>query len=188
MNKRIIHRGVFALVLIAGLTACNEKKNTQSEISSPQLRLPQPSTAPVSDTERKNSYQTKLGGREYAISIVRRADSLLSRVKDETGKEYYDNRVEITVTRDNEAFFSRSFTKNDFLGELSENEERGTVLLGMAFDESRSDERTLCFGAQIGQPGIEEGPAFTVTVRLDNKQQTIARDNEQDSTGEDMME
>ena len=58
----------------------------------------------------------------------------------------------------------------------------------MAYDETASvSGLVLRFGAQVGQPGIGEGPAFTVELSLDGSVR-IVRDSNQDTTGDDGME
>ena len=53
----------------------------------------------------------------------------------------------------------------------------------MAFDSEKSDASALRLGAQIGQVGIEEGPAFSVEIPLNGGASSIVRDQEQDTTG-----
>ena len=55
----------------------------------------------------------------------------------------------------------------------------------MAFDQENSSAATLRFGAQIGQPGIEEGPAFIVEIPTGGGACSIVRDMRQDTMGEE---
>ena len=55
----------------------------------------------------------------------------------------------------------------------------------MAFDQENSSAATLRFGAQIGQPGIEEGPAFIVEIPAGGGACSIVRDMRQDTMGEE---
>ena len=57
----------------------------------------------------------------------------------------------------------------------------------MAFDTVKSDDRNIYLGAQVGQIGLEEGPAFSVQIPLDGGKARIVRDNVQDTTGDDSM-
>ncbi|MCI6725083.1 MAG: DUF4738 domain-containing protein, partial [Bacteroidales bacterium] len=115
------------------------------------------------------------------------ADQQLPVVTDEVGKQYYDNRVQVDITADGKPFYSHAFTREAFAGFATEQETVGCVLLGMAFDSERSDAHALRLGAQIGQVGIEEGPAFIVEIPLDGGAASIVRDKQQDTTGDDGM-
>lgn len=142
---------------------------------------------PYADSPLNNDYKATLGGHAYEIRIARHADKALPVVHDDMGAAYYDNRVDVTVTRDGAAFFSRAYTKEAFADFLSANESRGMVLLGMAYDPERSNERAIHIGAQIGQIGIEEGPAFSIEIPLDGSAASITRDKNQDTSGDDSL-
>ena len=58
----------------------------------------------------------------------------------------------------------------------------------MAYDSAKSDAHTIRLGAQVGQVGIEEGPAFSIEIPLDGGAMSIVRDNNQDTTGDDMTD
>ena len=120
--------------------------------------------------------------------MERRADTSLPVVTDELGNRFYDNRVEVSILRDGQSFLQRSYTKDAFSDFLSASDKQGTVLLGMAFDADRSDSRAIRLGAQIGQVGVEEGPAFIVEIPLSGAASSIVRDSNQDTTGDDGME
>lgn len=60
----------------------------------------------------------------------------------------------------------------------------------MAFDSEKTqkDKRIIYLGAQVGQVGIEEGPAFSIEIPLDGSASSIVRDTAQDNTGGDMTD
>lgn len=176
------------IVFLVALSACGEKKATVEDKNDTPTASVQQKAGPTADKDREYAYNARLGNSDYVIRVKRSADKALPTVTDETGISYYDNRVEIVVTRNDEQLIARTFTKADFRTLLSKEEEKGTVLLGMAFDSEQSTPNAIKLGAQIGQPGIEEGPAFTVSLPLNGGTPTIERDNKQDSTGEDMMD
>lgn len=135
-------------------------------------------------TELKQTYTAEFGNRHYDIHMKRTSAVDLPKVVDEFGTESYDNRVEIILSSEGKALYEKSFTKENFLPYLKENEKKETILLGMAYDASHSDSKSFCFGAQIGLPGVEEGPAFRVFINMNNGAVTIERDIEQDTTGD----
>ena len=174
-----------ALLLCATLCACGKGKSDSDNASADSTAQQTVSNAPYADPSQSNTYQAKLAGRSFEITIKREADKSLPTVTDELNKKFYDNRVDVTIKADGQEFFSRSYTREAFQDFLSENEKEGTVLLGMAFDSEKSDGHAIRLGAQIGQVGIEEGPAFTVEIPLDGSASSIVRDKEQDTTGDD---
>ncbi len=142
---------------------------------------------PFSDPDLKMEYTARLGGKEYAVTVKRSADPSQPVVEDELGRQYYDNRVTVTVTRDGEPFSEKSYTKDSFRDFLTPSDSKGTVLLGMAFDADGSDGHAIRLTAQVGQPGIEEGPGFIVELPLGGGPESILRDKRQDTAKEDLM-
>lgn len=123
--------------------------------------------APYAEPTQSNAYTTKLAGKQFEITISRVADKTLPIVKDDLGKEFYDNRVDVVIKCNGQEFYKNSFTKDAFSEFLTTAADRqGTVLLGMAYDSAKSDGHAIRLGAQIGQVGIEEGPAFSIEIPL----------------------
>ena len=167
--------------------ACGGKK-TESEASTNDTTTAVASNKPYADPSQKNEYKAHLGGADYVVTILREADSSLPIATDDLGNKFYDNRVIVTVKRGAEEVVNKTFTKENFSDFLTTSTDRqGTVLLGMAYDSEKSDGHTLRLGAQIGQVGIEEGPAFTVEIPFDGGAVSIVRDTNQDTTGDDGM-
>ena len=189
INKmRIMKISVLGACAIFMLSSCGEKKSNVKEEAQQTEQQQAVAGTPYAEPELKNSSTAKLGGRTYQITVERRADTSLPVVTDELGNRFYDNRVEVSILRDGQPFFKRSYTKDAFSDFLSASDKQGTVLLGMAFDADRSDSRVIRLGAQIGQVGVEEGPAFVVEIPLGGGAPSIVRDSNQDTTGDDGME
>lgn len=180
---------VFALLIAASLTACGGNKTDGNTTDTDTAQTAVNNNAPYAEPGQNNTYTASLAGNNFEITIKREADKTLPVVTDDLGKEFYDNRVEVTITKGGEEFFKKTYTKEAFAGFLtSESESQGTVLLGMAYDSAKSDGHAIRLGAQIGQVGIEEGPAFTIEIPLDGSASSIVRDNNQDTTGNDMTD
>lgn len=181
------HLLVFSAFVLS-VVACGGQKDSSAETSSADSTA-QAAPTVQEDPVRENRSEVKLGGKDYVVTVTREADAEAATVQDENGVAWRDNVVRISVTEaGGEEVVSRTFHKADFADKLSESEANGTVLLGMAFDETASGSgRVLRFGAQIGQPVIGEGPAFTVELSLDGSVR-IVRDVNQDTTGDDGME
>lgn len=170
-------------VAALALAACGGKTGQNAETQ--DTAAVQQETGPHADNELNREYEATLGGHRFEINIKRTADATLPAVSDELGGTFYDNRVEITATRDGEELFTKQFTKSDFADFVPAADSKGCVLLGMAFDQENSSAATLRFGAQIGQPGIEEGPAFIVEIPTGGGACSIVRDMRQDTMGEE---
>ena len=183
--KKISVLGACAVIMLA---SCGEKKSN-AEVETRQTEQQQVTAdTPYAESELKNTSTAQLGGKTYQITVARRADTSLPLITDELGKKYYDNRVEVNILRDGEPFFQSSYTKDAFSDFLSASDKQGSVLLGMAFDADKSDAHAIRLGAQIGQVGVEEGPAFIVEIPLSGAASSIVRDSNQDTTGDDGME
>ncbi len=186
--KRIYIAICIAAATVA-LASCGGKTEQQAETNADTTQTATDNT-PYADPAQTMKNEFQAGGHQYEITIHREADKQLPIVSDDLGKKFYDNRVDVTITRDGQDFFKRSYTKEAFESFLTEADKHGTVLLGMAFDSEKTqkDKRIIYLGAQVGQVGIEEGPAFSVEIPLDGSASSIVRDTAQDNTGGDMTD
>lgn len=184
MIKQFMYAAAF-VAMTAQCVACGGSSGAKEAATTDSLQTATNNDEPYADNDRDYTQTARLGGHDYSVRIRRTADKELPVVTDELGKKFYDNRVEVSIMRDGKQFFNRSYTKDAFREFLSDEEQKGTVLLGMAFDADRSDGKTIRLGAQVGQTGIEEGPAFCVEIPLDGSASSIVRDKNQDTTGDD---
>lgn len=166
---------LFALTLSCGGSKEAEVKNTKPQETTEVAQ------GPIADREWSYKYNELLDGHQYEIAIRRYSNPELPLIKDELGQEYYDNSVEINIQRDAKPFYSKTFTKDAFWNFLSDTYKTNSILQGIAFD--KSDAEGLHFGAQIGLPDGEGGPAFIVTISKQGMM-SIVRDHNQDTQGE----
>lgn len=172
--------GWVAFLVLGMAAACTggEQPEKNESVDSVQLAA---KTEPMADSEQTAMVKVKLGGSDYEVSLHRFPDRKLPLVIDELEQQFYDNSVQVTVRRDGEAFFDRTFSKEAFAQFLSETDYKGGMLLGMNCDTARCDRSTLCFTAQVGQAG--EGPAFLVLVPTNGGEVKVSRDNLQEEIG-----
>ncbi len=168
----------FALMITT--YSCGGNKETLPPTIQEETKEEKPK-GPISDREWSYDYTEILDGHQYQISIHRHSNSKLPIIKDELGQEYYDNCAELTILRDGKKFYSKTFTKDAFWDFLSEADRKNSMLQGLAFDQPYSD--GLQFGAQIGLPDGEGGPAFIVTISKKGTM-SIMKDHNQDTQGE----
>ena len=154
-----------AAVLAMAVAGCQSKENgnkAESSETDPQFAAdaPQPSS---SDLFRNDTMVVV--GHDYIVTIDRKTDESLPRVKDENDVVFFDNSVAVSIKENGGTVFERTFTKADFESYLSETDRAVCVFQGMALDRDHSASTTVCLGAQLGQPGLDgEGPAFNVLV------------------------
>ena len=168
----------FALIITT--YSCGGNKETSTPITQEETKTER-QEGPISDREWSYDYTEILDGHQYQISIHRHSNPNLPIIKDELGQEYYDNSIDLTILRDGKKFYSKTFTKDAFWDFLSETDRKNSMLQGLAFDQPNSE--GLLFGAQIGLPDGDGGPAFIVTISKKGTM-SITKDHNQDTQGE----
>lgn len=187
--KKIVLFSLLAATLLLSV-ACKQdsvktEKEGQSLAAATEPMGPQPST---SDLLQETTLRFE-GETPIVVSVDRRTDRSLPAVKDENDVMFYDNRVNVRVMRGGEQLFERSFTKADFESYLPDVDKRLGVMQGMALDSARCTARSLSFGAQVGQPGMDgDGSAFRISMSLPDGGISIERLSNQDTTRDDMEE
>ena len=153
---------ILALVAVAtGFTACKETKKTD-DIIVKKVEKKEPA-APVRMQEYNQTAEADLAGSHLTCVIHRQADDSLAMVKDETGQQFYDNRISLNITRgDGTTFFSRTFTKADFNSCLDDDYRATGILEGLVFD--RVDGSTLRFAASVSHPGTDEYIPIVISI------------------------
>lgn len=166
------------------LVACGGKAESGATAAADSMSFVADAPAgPMSDSPRTIENEVSLGGHTYTMTIVRTIASDRPVVTDWEGDEYYDNICEIDIRRDDMPFAHRIFTFDDFKPYLDQATREGARLLGMAYDSERSDNGRLMFGAQVGQTGMDGGPAFCVAFSTADGDVSIAPDAQQDTEG-----
>lgn len=185
MNRTSIGLAACAFALAAlGNTSCsgnNADRTSTTADSTAQVSTDEP----YADATVTRTDTMRISGRTYEITITREADKNGEVVSDELSNKFYDNSVRVRITADGEEQYDETYNKKSFDSQLSESEKQGSVLLGMAFDAEHSDSHAIYLGAQVGQPGIGEGPAFLVEIPLNGGSASITRDRNQDTSGDD---
>lgn len=147
--KPSLHIIILMAAMAVCTTGCKEKKESDDIIVEKTVEKKPASTQSTSDYS--DSRTIDWSGQNYTVAVSRKADEALPQVTDDEGHKYFDNSVELKVTRaDGSEFFSRRFTKNDFAqyvpdGYLKDNVLTGVVLL-------RAEAGRLLFIASVGSP------------------------------------
>lgn len=176
-----------ALVCALTLTACGNKTADPQPASADSTQVKAETNTPYAEPDKTDVRKVQLGGKEYEITLTRKADKALPVVVDEMGKQFFDYRVDVAVACAGEVVFEKSYTKEAFADFLTADEKNGNLLLGMAYDGEKSNAYTIFLGAQFGQIGIEEGPAFSLEIPLGGGASSIVREKGQDTSAADAI-
>lgn len=145
----------YTLLLIAAaafaFSACSEKKPSKDIIAKKTVRKAPAAPVKMQDYDHRDAVEWQ--GKQYTVSISRRADTSLPMITDDTGNKYYDNKITVRVTRpDGTVFFDRTFGKADFSSVISEKYMKKSALLGIVVDHT--DDSSLVLAASVGAPDV----------------------------------
>ena len=112
--------------------------------------------------------QVEAFGETLDISIRRYADTTLQQAKDESGRAYYDNKVQLVIKRnDGSVFVDRTFAKTDFSEFTNNDYGRHGALLGFMFDTVENGR--MKFGASVGSPDPTSDEFIPIEVLIDRQ-------------------
>ncbi len=182
MTNNLFYATLGAALLGLSLSACGGSTSENKGQAAEPIQSIRPDGPIESNPASTREFSTRLGGQHYAITIKRYADKALPTIKNDVDIEYYDNRVDVCITRDGRDFFSHSYTKEAFLDFISAAEAQGYVLLGMAWDEAESEAKgKIVLMGQVGVPGVEEGPSFSIEIAADGSSSSIVKKQYQET-------
>lgn len=153
MMKTILPLCLFTGMVMLGMVSCKEKKTTDDIYVAKYV--PEEPGAPIRSTVDARRTDVKWLNAFYTVSTKREAADSLPKLKDETGQEYFDNRVTLTIQRsDSSVFFHRVFTKQAFLSHIAENFRDKGYLENIIFHDV--EDGCLKFGVAVSRPGYED--------------------------------
>lgn len=107
--------------------------------------------------------RTSAGGHKYRYVIERKP--VETTVTDDEGNVFYDNRITITLERDGGQYFSRSFTRQNFLSMLDKGFQRYGILDGCRF--VKVSKGAVVFSLCVSYPESDLYTAYLLTVQSD---------------------
>jgi hypothetical protein len=171
---------VFASALL--MSACGNKTQTKDII------VNKPASTRQNTPEKMQNYQNTRDiqwlGAKYKIYVHRFVDVSLPLAEDESGRKYYDNKIELKVLRaDGSEFFARTFSKKDFDNAIDDNYKKNGALLGLAFMDADGD--NLKFGGSVGSPDNLSDEYIPVVVTIGRTGSvSIKRDTQLDTNSD----
>lgn len=163
--------------------ACSEKKESKYIIA------PKPKPKVVAKPVKMQNYNAKDKvtwlGSQYEVTINRHVDESLPMVDAGNDSRYYDNSIDLTVSRqDGSVFFKKTFKKTDFSSQIDETYLKGNALLGLVYVKTEGD--NLVFSASVGSPDALSDDYIPLTVKLSRMGSlSIQKDASLDLTNED---
>ena len=168
-------------LMVAGLIAfgaCKEKKESTDIITTKYVpkKLQAPIAMPVDAKTTHITWQDK----PYTVQIDRVSDDSLKHVKDEYGQPYIDNRVSVTILRqDGSVFFKKEFTKASFSSYIDDTFRNNGILAGIQYDEI--DDNGLEFSVVVGMPDALDDVFIPLELVIDRQGAvSISRDDDMD--------
>ena len=168
-KKTTMNRLQLTAVVLTALvvTSCGKKKQS-NDIIVPTVETPKPQT-PV----RMQPYDQ--------TNDVQWLGKSLPMVKDETGQQFFDNRITVRILRsDGSVFFKRVFTKADFVAQLDDDYRKTGILEGIVFD--KTDGNNIIFAGSVSHPQTDEYIPLVVSVS-NFGEVSIRRDDQMDTSG-----
>lgn len=168
-----------AAALMMVLAACDNKKKGDDIIT--QRIVKKTSKEPIRMQAYHDDRDVEWIGKNYHISVSREPADSLPIVKDEIGQRFVDNVFKMTVSRhDGSVFFSRQFTKTNFVQYIPDNYRKMGILEGIVFDKAEGD--WLMFAASVGLPQTDEYiPLIVKLSRMGDL--VIVQDTQMDTNG-----
>lgn len=169
-------------IMMLGVASCKEKKKNDDIIIAKYV--PKKLTDPIKMAADERRSDVKWKGKNYAVVITRTAVDSLPMVKDETGQLFVDNKIVLTITRqDGSQFLRKVFTKNTFASYLDDDYRKNGLLESMVFDEV--DDNELEFGISVSRPDSDDE---FIPLKMSINYQgglSIQRDTDLDTVGID---
>lgn len=171
---------VIVALLLVFMTGCKkEKKETPEETKRIfQIESVDENTGLQRMQVSSVSQEIECKGKKFQLSVERRPNDALPRVKSEMGL-FVDNEIEVRITRGNgTVLFEKTFTKNDFAAHLSKKYLTNSILEGLVFDDVRTEEKKeITLAASVSYPMTDLYVPFVLVVSQDGKL-SIAADEE----------
>jgi hypothetical protein len=135
------------------VTACSEKKKSEDILVAKYVpeQLKDPIRMPLD--ERHTSVEWM--GEKYVVNLLRQSVDSLPSITDETGQQYYDNRVVLTISRpDQSVFFKKVFVKGSFASFIDGNLIKAGMLENIVYHGI--EDNNLKFGVVVSRAGNED--------------------------------
>lgn len=181
--KRILSLILLGTVLLS-ISSCKDDKKSDNIITSKPEKEVIPTDTLAMTTIAPEGRTITWGEGSYTISVKRYADESLPIAIDESGRKYYDNKIDLKISRaDGSVFMDKTFQKTDFNSFLDDNTKKNGALLGLPFVEVEGN--NLVFSASVGSPNEMSDEFVPMKVKISRMGDIhIELDNDLDTTND----
>ena len=181
--KRILSLILLGTVLLS-ISSCKDDKKSDNIITSKPEKEVIPTDTLAMTTIAPEARTVTWGEGSYTISVKRYADESLPIAIDESGRKYFDNKIDLKISRaDGSVFMDKTFQKTDFNRFLDDNTKENGALLGLPFVEV--DGNNLVFSASVGSPNEMSDEFVPMKVKISRMGDIhIELDNDLDTTND----
>ena len=162
---------IIALLALVCIVSCKKKEQEEDIIVEKVIEKPQEGPESMPEDKQTGSVSW-ISNSEYSYAITRMADKELPIVKNHD-KEYYDNSVDVVITRaDGSKFFEKKFSKTNFAPALPKEFKENGVLLGISFEKAEGN--YLMFVVSVGSPDETNEEFYYARLKISNMAVTSA--------------
>ena len=162
---------IIALLALVCIVSCKKKEQEEDIIVEKVIEKPQEGPESMPEDKQTGSVSW-ISNSEYSYAITRKADKELPIVKNHD-KEYYDNSVDVVITRaDGSKFFEKKFSKTNFAPALPKEFKENGVLLGISFEKVEGN--YLMFVVSVGSPDETNEEFYYARLKISNLAVTSA--------------
>lgn len=181
--KRILSLILLGTVLLS-ISSCKDDKKSDNIITSKPEKEVIPTDTLAMTTIAPEGRTITWGEGSYTISVKRYADESLPIAIDESGRKYFDNKIDLKISRaDGSVFMDKTFQKTDFNSFLDDNTKKNGALLGLPFVEVEGN--NLVFSASVGSPNEMSDEFVPMKVKISRMGDIhIELDNDLDTTND----
>jgi hypothetical protein len=162
---------IIALLALVCIVSCKKKEQEEDIIVEKVIEKPQEGPESMPEDKQTGSVSW-ISNSEYSYAITRKADKELPIVKNHD-KEYYDNSVDVVITRaDGSKFFEKKFSKTNFAPALPKEFKENGVLLGISFEKAEGN--YMMFVVSVGSPDETNEEFYYARLKISNLAVTSA--------------